>query len=280
MLIEENIKKYITHAKHSLLTTEREREIGEILNKYKEGKNRDEAIKELISHNLYLVVKVAYKYSKKTNKNLDEFIGAGNLGLAKAAQLFNPNKFNTRFSTYANYWIVMEILKVIKTSSSPVTIPLYIIDLHNKYTKLVSESNTTDEKMMNELQINSDNLHKVKMAKISYFSLDAHIDIDEGNSAANRDRSLKDILEDTSVVSPAENLEKGGDFEMLYSAINELDETTKNIVLARYLSEDNNQLKKIGEKFNLSSERVRQISEKALAKLRRKISEKRFHDKR
>jgi len=277
MLIEGNIKKYITHAKHSLLTVKREREIGDILNTYKDGKNREEAIKELISHNLYLVIKIAYKYSKKTNKNLDEFIGAGNLGLAKAAQLFNPNKFQTRFSTYASYWIVMEILKLIKTSSSPVTIPLYIIDLHNRYKKLASESNITDEKMMNELQINSENLHKVKMAKISYFSIDAPVD---NNDNDNKNGSLKDMLEDTSVVSPAEKLEKDGDFDILYSAINELDETTKNIVLARYLSEDDNQLKKIGEKFNLSSERVRQISEKALAKLRRKISEKRFHDKR
>jgi RNA polymerase primary sigma factor len=277
MVIEENTLKYIKSNKHSLLTSEREREIGEVLRNHKEGKEREKVIKELISHNLYLVVKVAYKYSKKTGKPLDEFIGAGNLGLVRASKLFDPDKFNTKFSTYATYWIIMEILKLIKLNSSPVTIPLYIIDLHNRYKKLTNESDISDEKLMNELQINSDNLQKVKMANISYISIDESID--NGNNSEKKG-AIKDILEDPSAISPAEKAEKDGEFSMLYSAINELDETSRNIILARYLSEDDNQLKKIGEKFNLSSERVRQISEKALTKLRKKISEKRFHDKR
>lgn len=272
MIMEEQTIKYIRSVKHSLLSSDREREIGAILNKYATGKKRSDAISELIRHNLYLVVKIAFKYSRKTKIPLDDFIGAGNLGLAKAAELFNPIKFNSKFSTYATYWIIMEILKLIKKSSGPVTVPVYVLDLHNKYRKLIEDGPVSDEDLMAELNINSANLGRIKLANTTSISLDEPI---SNNGHSSKELFLKNSLEDTSSRSPAEKMEEDGEFAILYAAINELDDMSKEVVLSRYLSDDKTQLEVIGKKFKISSERVRQINKNALDKLRKKILLKR-----
>jgi RNA polymerase sigma factor (sigma-70 family) len=273
MTIEDKTLTYIRSAKHTLLSSNREKEIGLILNEYATGKKRESAINELITHNLYLVIKIAFKYSKKTGRPLDDFIGAGNLGLARAARTFDPIKFNNRFSTYAIYWIIMEILKLIKKSSGPVTVPLYVLDLHNKYRKLIEDGPVSDEELMSELKINSTNLSRIKLANTYSVSLDEPLPKQDGH--LSKELYLKNSLEDISSRSPAEKMEEDGEFAILYAAINELDDMSKEVVLSRYLSDDKIQLEVIGKKFNMSSERVRQISKSALDKLRKKILLKR-----
>jgi len=273
MTIEDKTLTYIRSAKHTLLSSNREKEIGLILNEYATGKKRESAINELITHNLYLVIKIAFKYSKKTGIPLDDFIGAGNLGLARAAELFDPIKFNSKFSTYATYWIVMEILKLIKKSAGPVTVPVYVLDLHNKYKKLIEDGPVSDNELMDELKINSANLSRIKLANTYSVSLDEPVPNSGGNFS--KELLLKNSLEDNSCLSPADKVEEDNEFAILYSAINELDDMSKEIVLSRYLSEDKNQLEVIGKRFNISSERVRQISKNSLDKLRKKILLKR-----
>jgi len=273
MTIEDKTLTYIRSAKHTLLSSNREKEIGLILNEYATGKKRESAINELITHNLYLVIKIAFKYSRNTGRPLDDFIGAGNLGLTRAARTFDPIKFNNRFSTYATYWIVMEILKLIKKSAGPVTVPVYVLDLHNKYRKLIEDGPVSDEELMAELKINSANLSRIKLASTYAVSLDEPMPKNDGH--LSKELYLKNSLEDTSCRSPAEKMEEDGEFAILYTAINELDDMSKEVVLSRYLSDDKIQLEVIGKKFNISSERVRQISKSALDKLRKKILLKR-----
>lgn len=272
MIVEENISKYIRSSRKPLLSKERELELGNIINGTNDENQKKKAINELISHNLMLVVKIAYKYSKKTGISLDELIGAGNLGLSEAAANFNPEKFGKRFTTYAFYWITMRMMRLIYGSMSSVTVPLYVTELHNRYKKLIDDGHITDKTLMEKLKINADGLDRIKAATTTSMSLDRPLTISDDNETC-----LKDVIEDENAISPSEKATEEDEFSLLYASINELDETSKDIVLARYLSNDEGQLKKLGEKHNLSAERIRQISKRALDKLRRKISEKRVN---
>jgi RNA polymerase sigma factor (sigma-70 family) len=273
MIVSEKTLDYIKKAKMPLLPSEREKELGNIIQFFKAGQQKGNAINELIRHSLLLVVKLAFKYSNKTGMSLDELIGAGNLGLAKSARLYNPSKFNTRFSTYATFWITEEILRYINNNSHSVTIPFYLLDLHRKHQKEIEDGPIDDKDLMLRLKMSAAVLRKIKMAKTSSVSLETHIKND-----GDKDILLKDIIEDETAICPYKKIERDGEFEVLYAAIDELDEVSKEVVLSRYLTDDENQLKKVGKKLNLSAERVRQISKSALDKLRRKISEKRISE--
>ena len=100
-----------------LLTSEREQELGAIVQKRKSGKQKDAAITELVQHNLKLVLKEAQKYSQCSGVGLEELYNAGRAGLIKAAYGYNPEKFNTRFSTYATPWIRQGIREVVHGDS-------------------------------------------------------------------------------------------------------------------------------------------------------------------
>jgi RNA polymerase primary sigma factor len=272
MIVEEKVANYIRSSKKPLLSKERELELGKIINLYKNGKQKENAINELISHNLMLVIKIAFKYSRKTGIPLDDLIGAGNLGLSEAAANFNPEKFGKRFTTYAYYWISMRIMRFVYSSLDSVTVPLYVTELHYRYKKLIEKEHLNDKSLMEKLDINAAVLERIKFAGTTSISLDGPLITQNENETC-----LKDMMEDDNAVSPRAKAEEESEFSLLYASINELDETSRDIVLARYLSNDEGQLKKLGKKHNLSAERIRQISKKALDKLRRKISEKRLN---
>jgi len=257
-------------AKMPHLTKEKERELGYIVNSNKDTKKRDLAANELVSHNILLATSIAYKYSGKTGVDVEDLIQAGLLGLTKASYLYNPKKFKIRFTTYATYWINEEVLRFISNNSNHIKVPLYLNDLKRIH-NIMKDQGISDKNLIKKMKISSRTLENIQMANAKTIS----IDFSMKNSGSEKDVSLKDLIEDKSCSNPYDDAEKGNEFDILYSSISELDEISRELILSRYLSNDENKLREIGKKFNISGERVRQICNKALIKLRKKISAKR-----
>ena len=129
------ISSYINEIPNKLLTHEEELDLAR---RYKND-NDQEAFKELIIHNLSLVVNLAKKYTKLTSLPLEDVIQSGNLGLIKAAEKFNP-ELGFRFTTYAYRWILQSIQYNIKKDQRTIKVPIYLQDLEIKINKNIDEN--------------------------------------------------------------------------------------------------------------------------------------------
>lgn len=269
MNIQKDIATFIVAmGKVPLLTHAEEQDLAKVIKVNKEGRVRDNAIKKFAESNLRLVLKEAFKISNKTGLELKDLIGYGCIGLMKAIYKYNP-KYGTRFSTYAIPWIQQGMRDYMYKNSGPVQVPIHIINGLSKHKKLMDKDGTkkNDDEIMSELQIDSSFLKRIKKAYISSVSLD------QEQTCNNTDdgRTFEETIPDENAVDPslaAESSDKYGD---LYAAMNELDSISQEIVTAQFLDSDKVQLDKLGKKYGVTGERVRQIKVKALRTLRKKI---------
>lgn len=274
-VIDTSTLKYIQDiSNHPLLTYAREKELAKIIRSFKSGKQRTRAIEEIVKHNLKLVVKEAFRYHKKTRIEIDDFIGAGNEGLMRAAERFNPKRFKTRFSTYATYWIREAMQDLVYRSSSIVTIPVHISNGIARHKRILNDENgkdISDKRLMKEIGVNEKGLGRIVGAKkISVLSM-SHT-LSNGSYGKNSDVTVGDIIEDEASISPSETSSNNNDYEILYGELEKLDEKTLNIVMSQCMDDEKTQLSKLGKQYNLTGERIRQIKSKALKKLRKKLS--------
>jgi len=261
---------------YPLLTADREKELAQIIQGSKTGKRRDKAIDEIVKHNLKLVVKEAFRYSKKSKLEIDDFIGAGNEGLMRAAEKFNPQKFKTKFSTYATYWIREAMQDYVYKCSSIITIPVHISNGVARHNKITGESGKTisNKTFMKELGVNESALGRiVGVNKIKVVSMNQELSNHSMSNSLGDCTTFGDTLIDNETPSPSENSANIDDYSLLYNELNKLDPETREIVISQCMN-DKVQLKKLGKKFNLTGERVRQIKSSALKKLRRKLEKK------
>jgi RNA polymerase sigma factor (sigma-70 family) len=262
---------------YPLLTADREKELAQIIQGSKTGKRRDKAIDEIVKHNLKLVVKEAFRYSKKSKLEIDDFIGAGNEGLMRAAEKFNPQKFKTKFSTYATYWIREAMQDYVYKCSSIITIPVHISNGVARHKKIISGENgktVSDKTFMKELGVNESALGRiVGVNKIKVVSMNQELSGHSMSNSLGDCTTFGDTLIDNETPSPSENSANIDDYSLLYNELNKLDPETREIVISQCMN-DKVQLKKLGKKFNLTGERVRQIKSSALKKLRKKLEKK------
>lgn len=257
------------------LTRKREGELAFVIQKYKGGKARRAATDELVKHNLKLVVDEAFEFSRKNYRiAVDEFIGAGNEGIMKAAERFNPRKYKTKFSTYAMWWIRQSMHRLVYKNTYPVAVPEYISNglarknrAENKNRMKGNKSMTTAQ-LMDSLKISEKAVRKLAKANIKTFSLDHAPEVDnDGNGAV-----ANEMIPDNKATDPRKGAMDTDDYAKLYEALEQLDPQSKEIIMARFLGSEVVRLKKLGKKFGVSHERIRQISEKALDKLRSKLN--------
>lgn len=235
-----------------------------------------EALKKLILANLKFVVSIANKY-----KNLDvpllDLINQGNIGLLEAAKRYDPSK-GTKFITYAVWWIKQAIVQALNEQGSTVKLPV-------KHTNYLYKINSATEKLTKELgrvpstkelsevtSIPEDEIEEVLMASKSYLSLDNYIGNEE-------DKTFLESLEDEDT-----NVEKAIIAKTLKSSIDEiissLDPREAEIIMKRYGfdGESPKTLEELGESMGVSRERIRQLENRALEKLRKKALKKRLND--
>ena len=259
-------------AKHPLLTPEEEKELAK---KAKEGDK--EALKKLVEGNLRFVVNVAKNFMG-WGVPLTDLIAAGNLGLIEAAKRFDPDK-DVKFISYAVWWIRQAIMQTIFQQTGAVRIPvkesLFISKLKETYEKLKEKlgREPTVEEIAKEVDASPKKIKQALQIVRMPVSLDMPVGEDEDTTLV--DLMSKKGTEDVEKEVVEEELHK-----QLESLLNVLDEREKEIIKHRYGLEgvEPKTLNEVGEMLGISRERVRQLENRALKKLRALAMKKHLKD--
>ncbi len=259
----QSLDKYLQEiGKVDLLTADEEVELAK---RIKEGDQI--ALEKLTKANLRFVVSVAKQYQNQ-GLSLGDLINEGNLGLIKAAQRFDETR-GFKFISYAVWWIRQSILQALAEQSRIVRLPLNRVGSLNKISKTFSEleqkfeREPSPEELADVLEVTTAEI--VDTMKISgrHVSMDAPFVQGEENS-------LLDVLENDSELTPDSGLMTDSLRREVQRALSTLTQRESDVITL-YFGLNGEQaltLEEIGEKFNLTRERVRQIKEKAIRRLR------------
>lgn len=232
-----------------------------------------EARRKLIESNLRLVVKIARKYANHGVSTLD-LIEEGNIGLIKAVEKFDPSR-NCRFSTYATWWIKQSIERAIGNYSRTIRLPIHISARIYKISKVINNHmdrngrEPTPDEIVLETGFPIDFVNNLFYMVIKTYSLETLIDEDSK-------LTLEDILPNTLYEEPLSALEQAKRVEEVASWLDTLSSDEKRVILMRYGldGEEPQTLESIGKLFGVTRERIRQIEQKALNKLRKTVKRK------
>ena len=249
-----------------MLKKEEEMELGRLM---REGsaKEKDYARKKLVQANLRLVVSIAKKYAGQGVLFMD-LVQEGSLGLIKAAEKFDYRK-NFKFSTYATWWIKQTIVRAISNHARTIRIPVHMLEKIRRYKKAcniisLNESLSQDEETVSKMSgLDIKKIEEVKNAiKTEPVSLDTLV---------TDDLCIQDYVEDTTYVSPESSAQSMLQEKDICNLIKKLDKREQEIIKRRFgiENEEPKTLEQIGMVMGFSKERIRQIENLAIQKLRK-----------
>ena len=233
----------------------------------------EQARKHMIRANLRLVINIAKRYMYLGIPFLD-LIEEGNLGLMRAVDKFNPSK-GFRFSTYAAWWIKQGITRSISEQGKMIRVPVYMNDMIAKWKKKKEHLAQKLKRIPSDIEIAKKlSIPKDKIEQINFWmstttsSLDAPI-------GEESESQVVDLIEDETSQSPDNTIEKLLDKERVSALLDIMSSRERQVLDMRFgLGESNpHTLAEVAKKLKLSRERVRQIEEVALAKLRRFVEQ-------
>lgn len=253
--------------KTPLLTKEEEIELAARI------KKGDKAARDhMISANLRLVVKIAHDYNNFGLPLLD-LISEGNIGLVKAVERFDPSK-GGKLSTYAAWWIKQSIKRALANQSKTIRLPVHLVDRISKMRKITAaladelDREPSDEEIAYAMDLPINKVAHLKSVSVRPASLDAPIGEDGGTT-------FGELVGDENEASPLDNLQDKSVSKDIKSVIRQLEDREAEIIHLRFGLDGNHPLtlEEVGDRFSITRERVRQIQNIALHKMRRIMTE-------
>jgi RNA polymerase primary sigma factor len=252
--------------KTALLTPKEEVKLA---NRIKKG---DKAARDhMITANLRLVVKIAMDY-KDFGLPLLDLISEGNIGLIKAVERFDPTK-GGKLSTYAAWWIKQSIKRALANQSKTIRLPVHLVDKIAKMRRtamaLTEElgREPTDEEIAMELQIPTNKVAHLKSVSVRPASLDAPVG-ESGDST-----TFGEMVGDENAINPLDSLNNRSQSSDLHDMINSLEPREAEILKHRFGLDNYDELtlEEVGQRYNVTRERIRQLQNIALSKMRKAI---------
>jgi RNA polymerase primary sigma factor len=260
------IKLYLQEiGKTALLKPSEEVELAALIQK---GDHK--ARERMIKANLRLVVKIAHDYSNFGLPLLD-LISEGNIGLVKAVERFDPSK-GGKLSTYAAWWIKQSIKRALANQSKTIRLPVHLVDKIARMRRISMELEEilgrvpTDEEIAYEMEMSVNKVAHLKSVSVRPASLDAPVGDDDGTE-------FGDLIGDENSINPFDSLQNKSVVSDLTDLIEDLDPREAEIIRLRFglTGEKPMTLEEVGEMFEITRERVRQLQNMALTRMRKAL---------
>lgn len=246
-----------------LLTAEEEKKLATA---YQSGDKQ--AKEKLVSSNLRLVVMAAKHYSTRCSMSFEDLVQEGNIGLIRAVDSYNPT-LGWRFSTYAMHWIKQAISRAILNSARTIRIPIHIQELQSKYNKAQREfmnknnREATTAEVAKILNVDIKKIKEIEELIKEPISLSTSLNDED-------DGTVEDLVADPNADRPDDRIDNALLAKALNDLLDSLGGREKEIIIARYGLNGGKAktLDQLGTEYGLTKERIRQIEQSALHKLR------------